>query len=268
MLSVFSYHELGSTVSPFLLLDHIGPGKLLASRRPGGVNEHPHRGFETVTLVYAGELEHKDSSGGGGIIAAGDVQWMTAASGVIHSELFSTAFTHSGGAFEMVQLWVNLPAADKMNPPRYQNLSEARIPRIDLPESAGSVRVVAGTFGGHAGPAQTHTRMNVLDAGLNPGHNITFNTVEGDTALVYLLAGRLQLGADEILEDQSMAVMSSHGDSFALTALESSRFLVLCGEPINEPVNGHGPFVMNTYEEILQAYEDIKTGNFARPQGG
>lgn len=265
VLSVFSYHELGSTVSPFLLLDHIGPGKLLPSHRPGGVNEHPHRGFETVTLVYAGELEHKDSSGGGGLIGAGDVQWMTAASGVVHRELFSKAFTQAGGPFEMVQLWVNLPAADKMNPPRYQNLTNASIPRVDLPESAGSVRVVAGAFAGQTGPALTHTRMNVLDVRLAAGNSITFNTGEGDTALVYLLAGRLQLGAEEILEDQAMAVMSSHGDAFAVTALENSRFLVLSGEPINEPINGHGPFVMNTYDEILQAYDDIKTGKFAKP---
>lgn len=263
VLSVFSYHELGSTVSPFLLLDHIGPGKLLPSDRPGGVNEHPHRGFETVTLVYAGELEHKDSSGGGGLIGAGDVQWMTAARGVVHRELFSKAFTQTGGPFEMVQLWVNLPSADKMNPPRYQNLTHASIPRIDLPESAGSVRVVAGTFAGITGPALTHTRMNVLDVRLASGSRATFNTDEGDTALTYLLAGRLHIGTEGILEDQAMAVMSSHGDAFALTALENSRFLVLSGEPINEPINGHGPFVMNTYEEILQAYDDIKTGRFA-----
>jgi len=264
VLSVFSYHELGSTVSPFLLLDHIGPGKLLPSHRPGGVNEHPHRGFETVTLVYAGELEHKDSSGGGGLIGAGDVQWMTAASGVVHRELFSKAFTQAGGPFEMVQLWVNLPAADKMNPPRYQNLTNASIPRIDLPASAGSVRVVAGTFGGITGPAKTHTRINVLDVRLATGSSVTFNTDEGDTALVYLLAGRLQLGPEEILEDQAMAVMSSHGDAFSVTALEGSRFLVLSGEPINEPINGHGPFVMNSYDEILQAYDDIKTGKFGK----
>lgn len=262
VLSVFSYHELGSTVSPFLLLDHIGPGKLLPSSRPGGVNEHPHRGFETVTLVYAGELEHKDSGGGGGLIGAGDVQWMTAASGVIHRELFSPAFTQKGGPFEMVQLWVNLPAADKMNPSRYQNLGNANIPRIELPDAAGTVRVVAGSFDGISGPAQTHSRMNVLDVKLAAGHSATFSSSEGDTALVYLLAGRLQFGPEEVLEDQAMAVMSSHGDAVAVTAMEGSRFLFLSGEPLNEPINGHGPFVMNNYEEILQAYDDIKSGRF------
>lgn len=266
VLSVFSYNELGNTVSPFLLLDHIGPGKLLPSERPGGVNEHPHRGFETVTIVYKGELEHRDSSGGGGLIGAGDVQWMTAASGVIHRELFSPAFTKAGGPFEMVQLWVNLPAADKMNPPRYQNLTRASIPVVDLPDKAGTVRVIAGTFSGVSGPALTHSRMQLLDVRLSAGHSARFATEDGDTALVYLLAGKLQLSADEeALEEQAMAVMSSLGADVQVTATEDSRFLVLSGAPFHEPINGHGPFVMNTYEEILQAYDDIKTGRFAKP---
>ncbi|MDQ8038021.1 MAG: pirin family protein, partial [Pedobacter sp.] len=258
VLSVFSYNELGSTVSPFLLLDHIGPGKLLPSERPGGVNEHPHRGFETVTLVYAGELEHKDSSGGGGFIGAGDVQWMTAASGVVHRELFSKAFTQAGGPFEMVQLWVNLPAADKMNAPRYQNLTRASIPVVELPDAAGTVRVIAGAFENTAGPALTHSRMQVLDVRLAAGHSAHFATEDGDTALIYLLAGKLQLDAEEVLEEQAMAVMSSLGAGLEVTATEGSRFLVLSGAPLHEPINGHGPFVMNTYEEILQAYDDIK----------
>ncbi len=266
VLSVFSYHELGNTVSPFLLLDHLGPGRLLPSERPGGVNTHPHRGFETVTLVYAGEIEHRDSSGGGGLIGAGDVQWMTAASGVMHRELFSPAFTQAGGPFEMVQLWVNLPAADKMNPPRYQNLTRASIPVVELPDASGSVRVIAGTVGKITGPALTHSRLQVLDVRLNAGHSARFATEDGDTALVYLLAGKLQFGPEEeALEEQALAVMSSLGAEVAVTATEKSRFLVLSGAPLHEPINGHGPFVMNTYEEILQAYDDIKTGKFAKP---
>lgn len=264
VLSVFSYNELGNTVSPFLLLDHIGPGKLLPSERPGGVHEHPHRGFETVTMVYKGELEHRDSSGGGGLIGAGDVQWMTAASGVIHRELFSPAFTKTGGPFEMVQLWVNLPAADKMNPPRYQNLDQTSIPVVELPESAGTVRVIAGAFDEVTGPALTHSRMQVLDVRLGTGHSARFSTEDGDTALVYLLAGKLQFSTEEVLEEQALAVMSSQGAGLAVTALEGSRFLVLSGAPLHEPINGHGPFVMNTYDEILQAYDDIKSGRFGK----
>lgn len=264
VLSVFSYHELGNTVSPFLLLDHIGPGRLLPSTKRRGVNEHPHRGFETVTLVYAGELEHRDSSGGGGLIGAGDVQWMTAGAGVIHRELFSEEFGQRGGPFEMIQLWVNLPAKDKMNAPRYQNLTGASIPTLALPDAAGTVRVIAGAFDVRAGPAQTHTRMNVLDVRLNAGGRATFATDDGDTALVYLLSGRLRFDTDEAVEENSLAVLSSHGRDIVVTAVENSRLLVLSGERIDEPINGHGPFVMNSYEEILQAYDDIKSGRFGR----
>jgi redox-sensitive bicupin YhaK (pirin superfamily) len=267
VLSVFSYHELGSTVSPFLLLDHIGPGKLLPSTKRRGVDDHPHRGFETVTIVYAGELEHRDSAGHGGLIRAGDVQWMTAASGLVHQELFSDAFTQRGGPFEMIQLWVNLPAADKMGPPGYQNLTRADIPVLALPDDAGTVRVIAGAFDGMAGPAATHTRMNVFDVQLAAGTSATFPCEDGDTALVYLRSGRLQLAADEVLEENAMAVLSAHGAGVAVTATEASRLLVLSGARIDEPINGHGPFVMNSYDEILQAYDDIKTGRFGIQPG-
>lgn len=264
VLSVFSYHDLGSTVSPFLLLDHLGPGRLVPGRPRGGVNEHPHRGFETVTLVFAGELEHRDSGGGGGLIGAGDVQWMTAAHGVIHRELFSEAFAQQGGRFEMIQLWVNLPAAHKMDQPRYQNLTKASIPVVSLPNEAGQVRVIAGSFGEAEGPALTFTRMNVLDVELAAGQSAVFATEAGDTALVYLRSGRLDFGGDEAVEENAMAVLSSNEAGFAVKALEASRFVVLSGERIDEPINGHGPFVMNTYEEILEAYEDIKAGRFEK----
>ena len=266
VLSVFSYHELGNTVSPFLLLDHIGPGRLRPSSRPGGVDDHPHRGFETVTLVFAGELEHRDSTGAGGLIGAGDVQWMTAARGVIHREKFSAAFSREGGPFEMVQLWVNLPAADKMGAPRYQALARATIPVAAL-AGGGEVRVIAGRFGDLRGPAQTHTRLALLDATLPAGTRTVFPAPEGDTALLYVRRGRLQAGdaAADSVDDQGLGVMSSHGSGVAVTALEDSRVLVLAGEPIHEPINGHGPFVMNHYDEILQAYDDIRRGRFATP---
>lgn len=280
VLSVFSHYDFGNTISPFLLLDHIGPGQLLPSSRRKGVNEHPHRGFETVTMVYAGEIEHQDSTGGGGVIETGDVQWMTAASGIVHRELFSEAFTQRGGRFEMVQLWVNLPAADKMGPAGYQSLTRATIPAVNLPDGSGTaggpaggsargtVRVIAGQFNGISGPASTHTRMSVLDVELPAGQAATFDTEAGDTALVFLRSGRLQFTADAaqdgVLEEEGLAVMSSREAGFAVTALEDSQFLVLTGEPLNEPVNGHGPFVMNSYEEILQAYDDLKQGRLGQ----
>ncbi|HET8732122.1 MAG TPA: pirin family protein [Moraxellaceae bacterium] len=260
VVSVFSHYELGNTVSPFLLLDHIGPGRLLVGTPPKGVNDHPHRGFETVTIVYAGEIEHRDSAGGGGLVGAGDVQWMTAASGVVHRELFSAAFGRTGGPFEMVQLWVNLPAANKMDPAHYQSLSRDAIPVIELPGSIGTVRVIAGQFNGKTGPARTHTRMNVLDVRLKAHAEAAFPTEAGDTALVYLLSGRLRFAADEEMEDQGMAVMSQHEADVSVTAMENSRFLVLSGARIDEPLNAHGPFVMNTYDEILQAYDDFRNG--------
>ncbi|MEC7119536.1 MAG: pirin family protein [Pseudomonadota bacterium] len=264
VLSVFSYHDLGSTVSPFLLLDHIGPGQLLPSNKRQGVNKHPHRGFETVTLVYAGALEHQDSSGAGGIIQAGDVQWMTAGSGVIHEELFSEAFTQQGGRFEMIQLWVNLPASAKMTMPRYQHLSHQTMPQVELADHTGRVRVVAGEFAGVGGAADTHTRINVLDVHLTTGQSINIHTEAGDTALIYVRKGKLQVGDtdDAFVDAQAMAVMSNHGTTLAVTAHADSWFLVLTGQPLSEPINGHGPFVMNTYDEILQAYADIKSGNF------
>lgn len=267
VLSVFSHHDLGSTVTPFLLLDHIGPGRLLPSTRRQGVNDHPHRGFETVTIVYDGEIEHRDSAGNGGTIGPGDVQWMTAAAGIIHREMFSEAFTQRGGRFEMVQLWVNLPAADKMGRPGYQGLTRAEIPVVGLPGAAGTVRVIAGDFNGTSGPARTHTRMTVLDAQVGKGQSVTFPTGEGDTALVYLLAGRVHFDTDEVLEEQGLAVLSQQGADIPVTALDNSRLLVLTGARIDEPINGHGPFVMNTYEEILQAYDDVKNGRLCPPTG-
>ena len=261
--TIFSHHELGTTVSPFLLLDHLGPGFLKPSHLRKGVDEHPHRGFETVTIMFQGELEHRDSSGGGGIIAEGDVQWMTAASGVIHKEVFSETFSKQGGAFEIVQLWVNLPAKDKLNPARYQSLKKADIPVLQLDDNAGTVRVIAGQYAEKEGIAKTHTPITVLDIDLKAGRTAIFPAKEGDSTLIYLRTGRLQFDAkDENLDDQALAVMSSHGEQVQVTALKDSKFLLLSAAPLNEPMNAKGFFVMNTYTEILQAYDDLKAGKF------
>lgn len=262
-LSVFSYHELGNTTSPFLLLDHLGPGKLEPKSKKKGVNEHPHRGFETVTFVFAGELQHKDSTGGGGLIKRGDVQWMTAASGIQHIEQFSSEFRESGGPFEMVQLWVNLPAKDKMSAPRYQSLLNEDIPKIILDDQTSYIRVVAGELNLTTGIAKTFTAMNVFDIHLVKDQQITLPAAEGTTTLIYLRKGKVQFSSDEeSLEEQAMAVMSSLGTGVQINALENCDLLFLSAQPLNEPINGQGPFVMNSYDEILQAYDDIKTGKF------
>lgn len=262
-LSVFSYHELGNTTSPFLLLDHLGPGKLEPKSKKKGVNEHPHRGFETVTFVFAGELQHKDSTGGGGLIKRGDVQWMTAASGIQHIEQFSSEFRESGGPFEMVQLWVNLPAKDKMSAPRYQSLLNENIPKIILDDQVSYIRVVAGELNQTTGIAKTFTAMNVFDIHLVKDQQITLPAAEGTTTLIYLRKGKVQFSSDEeSLEEQAMAVMSSLGTGVQINALENCDLLFLSAQPLNEPINGQGPFVMNSYDEILQAYDDIKTGKF------
>ncbi|MBF4456585.1 pirin family protein [Acinetobacter sp. SK-43] len=262
-LSVFSYHELGNTTSPFLLLDHLGPGKLEPKSKKKGVNEHPHRGFETVTFVFAGELQHKDSTGGGGLIKRGDVQWMTAASGIQHIEQFSSEFRESGGPFEMVQLWVNLPAKDKMSAPRYQSLLNEDIPKVILDDQTSYIRIVAGELNQTTGIAKTFTAMNVFDIHLVKDQQITFPAAEGTTTLIYLRKGKVQFSSDEeSLEEQAMAVMSSLGTGVQINALENCDLLFLSAQPLNEPINGQGPFVMNSYDEILQAYDDIKTGKF------
>lgn len=262
-LSVFSYHELGNTTSPFLLLDHLGPGKLEPKSKKKGVNEHPHRGFETVTFVFAGELQHKDSTGGGGLIKRGDVQWMTAASGIQHIEQFSSEFRESGGPFEMVQLWVNLPAKDKMSAPHYQSLLNENIPKIILDDQASYIRVVAGELNQTTGIAKTFTAMNVFDIHLVKDQQITLPAAEGATTLIYLRKGKVQFSSDEeSLEEQAMAIMSSLGTGVQINALENCDLLFLSAQPLNEPINGQGPFVMNSYDEILQAYDDIKTGKF------
>lgn len=263
VVSVFSHYELGNTVSPFLLLDHIGPSILKPTRQSKGVNDHPHRGFETVTLVFSGELEHKDSTGAGGVVQPGEVQWMTAGAGVIHKEVFSEAFSKQGGPFEMIQLWVNLPAKFKMTPPKYQHLRAENIPSIALDDDAGYVRVIAGSWQEFSGPAYTHTPISVIDITLKAGHRLTLPVAESNTALIYMRSGRMQFSEDdEVLTDQGLAVFSNHGENIEVNALTDTKILLLTGEPIQEPIYGRGFFVMNHYEEVIQALEDIKNNQF------
>jgi redox-sensitive bicupin YhaK (pirin superfamily) len=262
--SLFSYDSHGQQMSPFLLLDYAGPAHFEQAAKPRGVGEHPHRGFETVTIVYDGEVEHRDSTGAGGKIGPGDVQWMTAAAGILHEEFHSQDYTRKGGPFEMVQLWVNLPAADKMAAPRYQTLLNRDIPNVALPDGAGSVRVIAGEYAGQRGPAATHTPMNVWDVRLNAGQTARFEVPNGHTTAVVVLRGTIEVNGQQIARDAQMVLLDRAGTGVSVEANNDATFLFLSGEPIDEPIVGYGPFVMNTTEEIEQAFSDFNSGRFGR----
>ncbi|SEM72685.1 pirin family protein [Halomonas caseinilytica] len=261
--SLFTYDRMGAKhLSPFLLLDHAGPYRFQPATRPRGVGAHPHRGFETVTLVYAGELEHRDSSGAGGRIGQGDVQWMTAGAGIVHEEFHSQAFTESGGPLEMVQLWVNLPARDKNTPPAYQTLLEADIPRVPLGEGSGEVRVVAGDYAGNLGPARTFTPINLWDIRLASGGEAILHVPDGHTTLLVVLDGTVLVNGDTVVRDEAVVVFDRRGDELHLEANNEAKLLLLSGEPIDEPVVGQGPFVMTSAEEIHQAFIEFQDGQY------
>jgi redox-sensitive bicupin YhaK (pirin superfamily) len=262
--SIFSYNDLGKEISPFLLLDYAGPENFPPSEQRRGVGGHPHRGFETVTIVYSGEVEHRDSSGGGGIVRPGDVQWMTAASGLVHEEFHGSEYTKRGGPFEMIQLWVNLSAKDKKAPPGYQNITNAQIPWVDLPSGAGAVRVIAGNYQGTQGPAHTFSPMNVWDVRLTAGKSVEFRVPAGWTTALFVLKGRVRLGTGEVADAAELAVLDREDEMFAIEALEDTTLLFLNGRPIEEPIVGQGPFVMNTAEEIGQAMDDYRNGRMGR----
>ncbi|MCO6057678.1 pirin family protein [Pseudomonas sp. MOB-449] len=260
--SLFSYDSLGKHISPFLLLDYAGPAEFAPAERPRGVGQHPHRGFETVTIVYQGELEHRDSTGAGGLIGPGDVQWMTAASGILHEEFHSAAFTRSGGTLEMVQLWVNLPARDKLASPGYQTLLEADIPHLPLPDGAGSLRLIAGEFAGKRGPARTFTEMDVWDIRLNQGTPVSLDLHPGRNTALVVLRGTLLVNGEDLVREGQLALFEPAGDELLLEANGQALVLLLSGEPIDEPVVGYGPFVMNSEAEIREAIQDFQNGRF------
>ena len=262
--SLFSYQSHGKDLSPFLLLDRAGPAEFTPAVRPRGVGQHPHRGFETVTIVYKGEVAHRDSTGKSGVIGPGDVQWMTAASGILHEEFHSEVFTRSGGILDMVQLWVNLPARDKMAAPGYQAILNADIPAVPLAGGAGSVRVIAGNYAGHTGPARTFTPMNVWDIQLKAGHQVDLPAVEGWNTAVIVLHGTARVCGHAATHEAQMVLLGSGGEHFSVEAGSDAVLLLLSGEPIEEPIAGHGPFVMNTQDEIIQAIKDFNSGNFGQ----
>ena len=262
--SLFSYNTLGAHISPFLLLDFAGPHYFEPATMPRGVGAHPHRGFETVTIVYEGEVSHRDSTGKGGTIGPGDVQWMTAAGGILHEEFHSTGFTKSGGPFRMIQLWVNLPARDKMAPAGYQSITSADIPVVCLPGEAGKARIIAGDFAGTKGPVRTFTPVNVWDLRLTAGAGLTLDLPEGHTAALVVLSGHITVEGGAEAGEAEMILFSREGQGARIIADGDATVLVLTGEPIDEPIVGYGPFVMNSEEEIRAAVDDFNSGRFGR----
>ncbi|MCK8515030.1 pirin family protein [Methylonatrum kenyense] len=261
--SLLSYDRMGAArISPFLMLDHAGPVHFPPADRPRGVGQHPHRGFETVTIVYQGELEHRDSTGAGGRIGPGDVQWMTAGAGIVHEEFHSRNFTAKGGTLEMAQLWVNLPARDKSAPAAYQTLLTSEIPDVALPDDAGRLRVIAGQYLENQGPASTFSPMNVWDVRLRAGAAVDLPAPEGHNTLLVVLDGTVQLNQREALRKGAVAALPAEGEGLRVEANSEASLLLLSGEPLDEPVAGYGPFVMNSREEIEQAFADFRSGKY------
>ncbi|MCF8165420.1 MAG: pirin family protein [Rhodoferax sp.] len=259
--TLFFYQDLGKQMSPFLMLDYAGPAEFPQTAERKGVGSHPHRGFETVTIVYEGEVAHKDSTGQGGIIGPGDVQWMTAGSGILHEEFHSEEFAKSGGTLNMVQLWVNLPSRLKMTKPGYQAILDKQIPTINLMNGAGQARIIAGDFNGHQGPAKTFTPMHVIDLKLKRGL-VCIPVPEGWNTSLIVLKGKVEAGEGVVAKDAQMLMFSIEGQDIEINILEDSIALLLSGEPIDEPIVGYGPFVMNTKDEIAQAMKDFNSGSF------
>lgn len=261
--SIFSYDAMGKEMDPFLMLDYAAPYEFKPGVAPRGVGAHPHKGFETVTLAFQGEVAHGDSHGGGGIIGPGDVQWMTAASGLLHKEFHSEAFTKTGGIFQMAQLWVNLPAKDKSAKPRYQAIAKADIPVITLPDGGGKVRVVAGSFGGVKGPAMTFTPIDVWDLRLSTRKHITLPARSGHTTAVVVMDGNVTVGG-KTAGLGSLVLFDRAGEGIELDVTTAAHLLYLGGQPIGEPIFGYGPFVMNTRDEIIQAADEFEAGKMGR----
>lgn len=263
--SLFNYDRMGAHhITPFLMLDYAGPKDFTPATKPRGVGAHPHRGFETVTIVYDGEVAHRDSSGGGGVIGKGDVQWMTAGNGIVHEEFHSPAFTESGGRLEMVQLWVNLRAVDKSVDPAYQTIKAADIARVELADEAGELNVIAGSYDGQDGPARTFSPINVWDLRLNCDGAVRLAVPDGHTAMVVVLSGTVQVNDSKIVRAAELVIFDRSGAEIRLETNNDAKLLVLTGEPIDEPVVGHGPFVMNTAEEIQESIAGFQSGRWGK----
>ncbi len=262
--SVFDYNGLGRELSPFLLLDYAAPYPFPPGSGKRGVGAHPHKGFETVTVAYQGELEHRDSSGGGGKIGPGDVQWMTAGNGIVHEEFHSGEFTREGGTLQMAQLWVNLRAKDKSAKAGYQTLLDAQIPSVALPGAAGTVRVIAGEFAGQKGPAKTFTPINLWDVNLRSGRPADLPMPDGHTTAFFVLSGDVAVPGERTAHEGDLVIFARSGNGIKIEATSDAKLLVMGGEPIPEPVVGHGPFVMNSRAEIQEAFDEYQLGRMGQ----
>jgi len=249
-------------MDPFIMLDYNSKYNFPATNTPKGVGVHPHRGFETVTIAYKGRVEHGDSAGGGGVIGEGDVQWMTAASGILHKEFHETEWSKTGGEFQMVQLWVNLPAKDKMSTPKYQAIANADIAKVVLENDAGEVEVVAGAYNGTKGAASTFSPINMYNVKLKKGAKTQLTFPEHYTTALLMVEGDAKINGDTDAPQDHFVMFSNDGETFTVEALNDTVILVLSGEPIKEPIASHGPFVMNTEAELLEAFQDFNTGKF------
>ena len=258
--NLFPSNDLDRVVDPFLMLDYAGPREFAGTEHPRGVGEHPHRGFETVTIMYEGAVAHRDSAGNAGVIGPGDVQWMTAASGVVHEELHETEWAKQGGRFHAIQLWVNLPQTHKMSSPQYQTLSNADIPSVALEGGAGTLRVIAGAFQGQRGPARTFTPVELYDLQLRAGRRLEFVVPEGYGTSVFVLQGGVSVNGAATAGEAALVVLKREGSLVLIEASQESRVLIMSGKPIEEPIARYGPFVMNTKAEIIQAVEDYQAG--------
>lgn len=259
--NLFPSNDLDRQVDPFLMLDYAGPHYFEPTDHPRGVGEHPHRGFETVTIVYQGAVAHRDSAGNAGVIGPGDVQWMTAASGVVHEELHEKNWAKQGGIFQAIQLWVNLPRAQKSSAPGYQTILSSDIPNVEMEGGVGHLRVIAGVFQGRKGPARTFTPVELYDVKLVAGNRAELNLPERHNTSLFMLQGRVSVNGSQEAGEGELIVCARNGVIVRVTAQADSRFLVMGGEPIEEPIARYGPFVMNTKAELVQAVEDYQAGN-------
>jgi redox-sensitive bicupin YhaK (pirin superfamily) len=258
--NLFPSNDLDREVSPFLMLDYAGPQYFSPTDHPRGVGEHPHRGFETVTIVYEGVVAHRDSAGNAGVIGPGDVQWMTAASGIVHEEFHEKEFAKKGGTLHAIQLWVNLPRVSKMSAPGYQTMLNAAIPVIDLEGGAGRLRIIAGSFRGHRGPARTFTPVQLYDLQLKAGTRASLTLPEGDNTSIFVSQGRASANGSQAAGEAELIVCKRQGSQVTVEAQDDSRLLIMSGEPIDEPIARYGPFVMNTKQELIQAVQDYQAG--------
>ena len=249
-------------MNPFIMLDYNQKMEVFPSNTPRGVGVHPHRGFETVTIAYRGRIAHHDSGGGGGVIGEGDVQWMTAASGVLHKEYFEENFAREGGIFQMVQLWVNLPAKDKMSPPKYQAIPKEKMGKYILEDGLGHVEIIAGNYRGIEGPAFTHTPVHLYNARLQKGGRASFSFPAAYSTALLVIEGEIKVNNSDQVPESHFVLFGRQGEEFEIEATENALVLVLGGEPIPEPIAAHGPFVMNSREELIQAFNDYNDGKF------